>query len=264
MIRSRFAACFALAALALVTLQGPVRAQGETLTNDGVVKLVQLGFGDDIVIAKIKQSPQVSFSLDTDGLVELREAHVSPQVIAAMLDRATPKAPPAAVLAGFPSASALGMDAIDVRLLTPTGEVPLALLRGELGSTTVMGFGAVFMNFPGLHSRVRTAERRPTLLLHSEAPPGKRLFIGSLDSDEDDDVRSLKLMSARRAFRIVQKSQQMMDPDPDWTVPFDSIEQAPGIWRLTPKIDLKPGEYGLYVDLGANIQGGGIFDFGVD
>ena len=99
---------------------GPGTGAGETLTNDGVVKLVQLGFGDDIVIAKIKPSPQVSFSLDTDGLVELREAHVSPQVIAAMLDRATPKAPPAALLAGFPSASALGMDAIDVRLLTPS------------------------------------------------------------------------------------------------------------------------------------------------
>lgn len=256
---------YALAVLILsVGATAFAQPPSEILTNEEVIKLVKLGFGDDIVIAKIKQAPQVNFALDTDGLVKLKEAHVSSSIIAAMLDRTTPKSPPVAPPVGYPSPDALGMHAIDVKLLTPGGEIPLTLLRGELGSTTVMGFGAVFMNFPGLRSRVRTPERRPILLLNSQTPPGKRLFIGSLDPDQDDDVRSLKLMSARRALRIVQKSQEMMDPDPDWTVPYDSVEQAPGVWRLIPKIDLKPGEYGLYVDFGANIQGGGLFDFGVD
>ena len=248
----------------MTALHSQALAQGEVLTNEGVIKLVQLGFGDDVVIAKIKQAPQVNFALDTDDLVKLREGQVSPQVIAAMLDRATPKTATPPVPAGFPNPTALGIHVVEVKLLTTDSEVPLKLVRGELSSTTVMGFGAVFMNFPGLHSSVRTGERRPILLLHSQTPPGKRLFIGSLDPDEDDDVRSLKLMSARRAFRIVQKSNEMMDPDPDWTVPFDSVEQSTGLWRLIPKADLKPGEYGLYVDLGANIQGGGLFDFGVD
>ncbi len=46
-------------------------------------------------------------------------------------------------------------------------------------------------------------------------------------------------------------------PDPDWTIPFDAEQESPGVWRIAPKADLKPGEYGLFI-------GYTLWDFGVD
>jgi hypothetical protein len=48
-------------------------------------------------------------------------------------------------------------------------------------------------------------------------------------------------------------------PDPDWTLPFDASQESPGVWRIVPKTDLKPGEYGLYISSVATL-----FDFAVD
>jgi Protein of unknown function (DUF2846) len=56
------------------------------LTNDAVVKMVQSGLSDDLVISTIKAQP-ASFSTNADGLVALKTAGVSEKVIAAMVDR---------------------------------------------------------------------------------------------------------------------------------------------------------------------------------
>ena len=43
-----------------------------------------------------------------------------------------------------------------------------------------------------------------------------------------------------------------------------AFEETTGLWRVTPKTSLEPGEYGWYVDLGTGPQADGLFDFGVD
>jgi len=54
-----------------------------TLTNDGVVQLVEGGFTDGTIIRRIEQSP-VEFDLSPAKLAELRRRRVSEPVIAAM------------------------------------------------------------------------------------------------------------------------------------------------------------------------------------
>lgn len=58
------------------------------LSNEEVVKLVEADLGDEIVIAKIKSSPDAKFEVSTAALVALKKAKVSKAVIAAMIERA--------------------------------------------------------------------------------------------------------------------------------------------------------------------------------
>jgi hypothetical protein len=71
----------------LITVSG--LAGEKTLTNADVVKLANLGLGDDAVIAKVRQAPTISFKLEMEDLGGLKAAGVSGKVIAAMLDRAS-------------------------------------------------------------------------------------------------------------------------------------------------------------------------------
>jgi hypothetical protein len=65
------------------------------MTNQDVIKLVKAKVSDDLIIAKIKQS-KTRFDVSVDALVALKEAGVSDNVIAVMMNPAAPPAPPPA------------------------------------------------------------------------------------------------------------------------------------------------------------------------
>ncbi|MDQ3472895.1 MAG: hypothetical protein M3447_04070, partial [Acidobacteriota bacterium] len=54
-----------------------------TLTNQGVVDLVEAGFSEGTIIRRIEQSP-VEFTLSAPGVADLRKRRVSEKIIAAM------------------------------------------------------------------------------------------------------------------------------------------------------------------------------------
>jgi hypothetical protein len=271
-----------LRAFVLLLLSASLSApalQGEgALTNQDVVKMVAAGLGDSLVLAKIRAAAAVDFALEVDDLVKLRKAGVNETIVQAMLERKASAAWPAAPSAPAPAMGAnpenpwlsmqedLGYELVKVALKATEGTLRIPILRGDVSSAGFMGFGAVFVNYPGLHAQARTHDRRPAILVKSSAPlTGGRYFITKLDVDEDDGIRSLKISSMKAGFKgAFGNTRGMIAPDPDWTLPFDSVEESPGIWRVTPKKDLNPGEYGWYVDLGAGGQAGGIFSFGVD
>jgi len=181
-----------------------------------------------------------------------------------MLDRnrPAPEQPEKSVAASF------GMNLVVVSLEAREGSSPLALLRGDMSSAGFGPYRNMFMNYPGLKARVRTADRRPSLLIKSSASlEGGRYFIAKLDPDQDDRVRSLKISSAKSGLQAVfgGSDRGLIAPDPDWVVLFEAVEESPGLWRVSPKQDLKPGEYGWYVSFNAGgPQASGLFDFGVD
>lgn len=81
--------------LSVLTLVSGMLVAEQPLTNDDVIKLANLGIGDDAVIAKIHQAATVDFKLETDDLVHLKNGGVSGKVIAAMLDRSAAASVPA-------------------------------------------------------------------------------------------------------------------------------------------------------------------------
>ncbi len=69
--------CFVGAALTLAQT---------TLNNDSIIKMVNAGLGDDLVVSTIKAQP-AQYATEPDGLIALKGAGVSDKVIAAMVER---------------------------------------------------------------------------------------------------------------------------------------------------------------------------------
>lgn len=98
-IRNCWWRCTLRRVLALFLLALTAQAQAP-LSNDDVIKLVQVGLSAGVIIEKIASSP-ASFDTSTDALVRLAGAKVPPDVIKAMVEKtgtaaAPPPAPPAA------------------------------------------------------------------------------------------------------------------------------------------------------------------------
>jgi len=66
------------------------------MTNQDVIKLVKAKVSEDLIIVKIRQS-KTKFDVSVDALVALKEAGVSDNLIAVMMNPAAPAAPPPAV-----------------------------------------------------------------------------------------------------------------------------------------------------------------------
>lgn len=215
------------------------------LTNADVLTISKLGLGDTVVIAKINQASAVSFSMDTDSLIKLKADGVSKEVIAAMLKRSTE--PKIAMPPNMASLQYRKEFPAETALSTKSADATLQMSRAEIKS---FGFGAFRINhfaFRGIKAKERTSEKLPTLTFKLDFSPVERAFFIKLDESPKEDYRS---------FRIVNRSNGA-GPGDGFIVDSDATEVAPGSWKLTPKAELVPGEYGLYF-------GGMLWSFGVD
>jgi hypothetical protein len=248
---------FAVAIVLSLLTPGAAQAQ-KALTNDDVVRLSKLGLGDEVVIAKIRQVEDVDFKLELDDLTKLKQAGLSSPVIAAMLDRANGNAgvgQPGSAGTDKPSDSHSVPKAkwMDIRLLD--GDKPIRLVP-TLGDITRTGFiiGFVFLDYPGLHARIRTSNIRPTLLIKSQYDPTNFYYLGKLDSNDGANTRSLKIDKKGGVFSATSR----VVPASRWYADYQASEVSPGTWQVIPKRDLAAGEYGIVV------EGGILYDFGVD
>lgn len=245
----------------LVALLGVALAQtsmaGAALTNDDIVKMASLGFGDDVIEAKIKQASAVSFKLEVDDLQKLKSAGVSQGVISAMLSRSSagtaggeepaPGSPSGMVP---PYGFAGGME---VKLATKDhGELTLRAMSGSMSSTFAYVTTLIHINYPGLKSDVRTQDPRPTLLIRYRDNPKGSFYLVSAEVDSRNNVRSVK-MGNSRLFGMKNAGA----PDSDNQIDYDAVPESNDTWRITPKKDLRPGEYGMW-------RATQMYDFGVD
>jgi len=218
------------------------------LRNADVIQLTKAGLGDAVIIAKINSVRDVEFDLATDELVRLREAGVSKDVITAMIGRtgqATSSAEPTGP---------------KVVLFASGSQTDLTPVDGDV-KTIVAPFVGMrrFVVFSEVAAKVRTKDRRPSLLLASDRDPRKGWWLVKLDQDKDpeDMDRSIDVESPGMWGGVLSSS-----PDEDSVVNHDVVEEKPGLWRFTPRKDLKPGEYGLYVGKGERAST--LYDFGID
>ena len=224
------------------------------LTNADVVRLMKLGLGDDVVIAKIHQAAAVNFDLSPDGLAKLKSNGVSKEAITAMLKRATPPSEqPQRVFLAAPNPGSPGPE---VLLRSKDRDIELVGRQGVMSATIAFVAILRFCNYPGAASKILITDPRPVIVARLEGDPRDRqerslAFLVKLDPDRRGDKRSLKIgqLGARIGFG---------SPDTDWTLPFDAEPDSPGLWRIIPKADLPPGEYGFYLS-----AIGRLYDFAV-
>lgn len=254
-----------------VAITASVQAEEKTLTNAEVVKLVKLGIGDDVVLAKIRQAPIVEFKLETDDLGSLKAAGVSGKVIAAMLDRSSADAVGGAATPGLGSAPARsGFAAGDA----PTGAVYLIdgsrrvqLMRASPGGRT-SGLAKKIINpfakmkmiktFSGERAQLRTGNTSPLFeaSLPSDLSPSDSIMLVKLSVESD--TREISVGSGRLNVSV--------GIDKDDTVPI-KIDESPTrtgsnsplkTYRVTVALPLPAGEYAFL------LQNMLFYDFGVD
>lgn len=96
-------------------------AEIQTLTNATVIDMVIAGLSDDIILEKLRRSP-VEFDVSTDGLISLKKASVSDQVVQGMLAR--PKGPPV-----LEPRADTGQAQTTNQVVTPFGQIATILVK---------------------------------------------------------------------------------------------------------------------------------------
>ncbi len=247
---------------AILTIPTGTRAADaeKPLDNSDIVKLTQLKLGDAVIKAKIKEAPAVHFATGTDDLIKLKQAGVSEGVITAMIERQAPAAP-AAAAAPAHSGTADPVAGATVTLVAKDKSVPLKSIDGEV-KTIVAPFVGMkrFIIFPEPTSGVRITDHKPSVTIATDKDPRKTFWFVKLDPDKEHGKvvqRSMDVESPGMWGGVMSSA-----PDGDDRVACDEVEDKPGLWRLTPAKDLKPGEYGIYVGKGE--MTGIVYDFGVD
>lgn len=267
----------ALSALALGSSAG-----AETLTNEQVIQLSRAGLSDDVIVAKIRAS-DAAFQLAADDLVDLKKSGVSSPVISAML--ATVPIKPGNSLSNsldpfLPHATGLYLIRSDrMERLDPTA-TNQAKTGGHIGHALTFGISTLSIKaaIPGDTARVRVKPGIPTFyFFFDEAnglPAGSSVWASGsntiVTSPSQFTLAHLMQKQGRREAQVGSENwgglkAGVMDHD---RVEFSYELVRPGVYRVAPKIALRPGEYGFLFALAGNGTEGAlsvrIYDFTVE
>jgi hypothetical protein len=278
-------------AIALVVALGSMNtvvAQDEVMTNDEVISLTKAGLAGSVIIGKIRTSKS-NFDMSTDALIKLKQSGVSDDVVGAMLEAKSGKG------AGTSGAAAVGPagDPNDpmskknygIYLFEERdGQRKMTQLQPNVSaqnrtggmftaSVTPFGLGKVKTktNLPG-----RTA----ALQINSTAP----VFYFYLDNTSGGLNTASGIPSTPNEFTLVRFNQRSDNREvtiaksnswggkgglsDEYVVPLKAEDMGNGIFKVTPTVDLKKGEYGFYLLNSGNSNtaagvGAKFFDFGV-
>jgi hypothetical protein len=258
---------------------------GDKINNDTVVALLQAGLGDEAVIAKINAS-DADFDLSADQMIALKQKGVSGPVIAAMLRRTS---------SGIPAQS---LDSIDPMVPHPAGVYMVqnwdglarmqrldptvssqAKTGGILGYALTYGIASMSVKAAIQNEAARYSAKipSPTFYFFFDEANGQAAQTTSwaagtaatVTAPSEFTLVELTPKKGRREARVGSVNiggakTGVMDKD---RLSFDYEMVRPGVYKVTPKLPLKPGQYGFLYSLtggnGAGALTARIFDFGV-
>ena len=221
--------------------------------------LSKAGLGDTVVIAKIKQAPRVAFDLEPKDLQKLKNSKISKGVIAAMLDRsgggvASGSGAAAAARPGSFSASGKvwvqnGSQFTEVARVTGYAEA-------SIGQAFKQAFLMSFSNKMAVIARGTKARLRlntaPTVIYTRLNPSD--IGVVRFTVQEADNRRFVWVVSR------VGSNLGEFYPEED-NITFDDEPGTDGVYKLTLKKPMPPGEYGLIGPGGST--GYEVYDFGI-
>jgi len=281
------------ALLAVMLLGGyTVRAQ-ETITNEEVISLTKAGLASSIIVGKIHSS-KTNFDTSADALIKLKQNGVGDEVIAAMFDAKNPSN-----AAGGPSNST-GAAAV-----APAGDPndpmskhnygiylfeekdgtrkmiqvkPTVSAQNRTGGlwTNSLTYGISKVktkaNLPGRTATLQLTTTKPVFYFYLDASSGGLNTASGVPSDPNEFT--LVRFNQRDDNREVTIAKQNVFSgkgglSDEYVVGFKTEDLGNGVYRITPAIDLKKGEYGFYLVNSGNSNTGAavgskFFDFGVN
>ena len=256
---------------------------GEVLTDQTIMTLVAAGLGPDTIVAKINAS-RGTYDTSTNALIELKRANVPDAVIAAMVNRSKS---PVMANGGMDNANPdpMAPHSPGIYLLDPRNGGQMhridATVSNQTKTSNILGYAFTYglssakvkTVIPNPSARVQSVGEHPTFYfffnqsssLASLTDFSTGFSIGASSPNEFSLVRlerkgdhrevvigSLGFASAKSG--ISDKAR----------VDFSYDDIAPGVFRVTPSMDLRPGEYGFVYSASGSGKSARIFDFSVN
>lgn len=248
------------------------QGQNKPLTNEDVIRMVSNGLPENVVISSISAN-DVNFDVTPNGLLALKKANVSDNVVDAVLSAekknrdaghsaASPGSPQLPKVALIVGERKLSMQATTTEIAQGKGKGGSkagGLFKG-LGKTVLMAGGMPQMGgsrggamprvaytwaLPGPNSQVVLPTSMPTF----EVEFG---VIAGVDPDAYEPV-IVKLIQTHDNWRLVETSKDKLDTHGNDTRSIKTEEQAPvkvamlgpGHLKVSSASELAGGEYGL-------------------
>ena len=258
-------------------------ARGELLTNDVVISLVKAGLGPEAIKAKIAAS-RGTYDTSSNALIALKQAGVPDAVIAAMLNHN--KSPVlATAVADNSNPDPLVPHAPGIYMLDQRGAGRMvridATVSNQLKTSNIWGYAFSYglsplkmkAVIPNQSARVHAADRRPVFYFYfNQSSPLASLtdfstsFTANATSPNEFSLIRFDQKKGRREASVASVNIGGMKSgiSDKARVAFTYEDVAPGVFRVVPNEELRPGEYGFMYSIGA--QAGStarIFDFSV-
>ena len=269
-----------------------VRAQ-ETVTNEEVISLTKAGLASSIIIGKIRSS-KTNFDTSADALIKLKQNAVGDDVIAAMFDaknRSSPTGAPsnstgAAVVApaGDPNDPMskhnygiyLYEEKEGVRKMIQVKPSVSAQNRtgGLFTNAMTYGIGKVKTKaeLPGRTAALQITSIKPVFYFYLDISSGGLNTSSGVPSDPNEFA--LVRFSERGDNRevTIAKTNSFSGKgglSGEYIVEYKTEDLGNGVFRITPSVEMKKGEYGFYLVNSGNSNTGAavgskFFDFGVN
>ena len=292
MKRPHFLTLFLLAAILCVAAL-PAQAQ-EVMNNDEVITLTKAGLNPTLIVGKIRNSKS-NFDLSTDSLIKLKQAGVTDDVVAAMLEAKSGKPVSTAVSVNSTGAAPVGPtgDPNDpmakhnygiylyeekdgIRKMTPLKANVSAQNRtgGMFTSSLTYGIGKVKIksNLPGRNADLQLKDPNPVFYFYLDVTSGGLNTASGVPSDPKEFT--LVRFNQRSDNREVTIGKGNVfgakgGLSDEYVVRFEAEDLGNGTFKITPTAGLPKGEYAFYLVNSGNSNtsagvGAKFFDFGVN
>ena len=255
---ARLCSILVLAVVSLTLLDATSAAAQDVLTNDAVVAMKKAGLSDSVIIAKIRAS-QTKFDVNTQALISLKGAGLSDQIIEAMVSHPGPAGSVRSVPAAPPAAGAAGLPDGRKSIFHVSGDRHVELLSASSSRESNRSYRSSKSELvlKGKKAQYRTPERQPVFLT-AWAP--NEVSLVRLTPGTDHDDRNLQIASGSSAPFSRTRTSGIRSED---QVDVEAQSDARGLYRLTPRQPLPPGEYAFVLTYGRGAVGQ-VYDFGVD
>lgn len=275
-----------LAAVLCFGSYATLQAQDEMMTNDEVISLAKAGLSPSIIIGKIRTSKS-NFDLSTDSLIKLKQAGVSDDIVAAMLEAKSGRSTAAAAgpsMSGDPNDPMakhnygiyLYEEKEGARKMTQLAPNVSAQNRtgGTFTSSLTYGIGKVKIksNLPGRNANLQIKETQPVFYFYLDISSGGLNTASGVPSTPNEFAMiRFNQRSDNREVTIGKMNAfggkgGLSD---EYVVQFTSQDLGNGVFKITPTAPLTKGEYAFYLINSGNSNassavGAKFFDFGVN
>lgn len=267
-------------------------AQDEIMTNAEVINLSKAGLSKTIIVDKIRTSKS-KFDLSTDALIKLKQAGISDDIVGAMLAAKTGTSAMntttnatnnmSGSAAGDPndpmSPHGYGLYLFEekdgVRKMTQMTPNISAQNRtgGSWTSSMTYGIGKVKTkaNLPGTAASLQLTNPAPVFYFYLDTKSGGLNTSSGIPSTPNEfTLVRFNVRSDNREITIAKSNAfgAKGGLSDEYVVQFAAESVGDGIFKVSPKVTLKNGEYGFYLinSGGSNASaavGAKFFDFGV-